>query len=392
MRDRKTQGEDRRARGAIGRAATIACSTLALTGFALAPAVAQAATADELASEAASLNQQLQQATQDYASAQAEVEGIQSSIDQNEEDVAALEAELPEKRARAAESIRTLYKFQQGTPGLIELILSSEDFNDFISTVTYIDAIHQRSTEQVTELATLSDELAQKRAELTSQRDEALQRQQTAEQALSSVRTAQASVQAQADELARQEEAERQAAVAEAQQAVDAAAGAAEASPDGTSSSDAAPSQATFTTSSGNTAAVEVPSAPSADNAAVSENTTTSEQDGWAARIDAYLAGSPLAGQGATFAAADARYGVDPRISPAISAVESSKGAVCFRPHNAWGWGSSSWSSWEEAIYAHVSGFASGYGSTMSMAVARKYCPPTAGEWYASVLAEMSRI
>lgn len=166
MRDRKTQGEGRRARGAIGRAATIACSTLALTGFALAPAVAQAATADELASEAASLNQQLQQATQDYASAQAEVEGIQSSIDQNEEDVAALEAELPEKRARAAESIRTLYKFQQGTPGLIELILSSEDFNDFISTVTYIDAIHQRSTEQVTELATLSDELAQKRAEL----------------------------------------------------------------------------------------------------------------------------------------------------------------------------------------------------------------------------------
>lgn len=389
MRDRKTQGEGGRARGSLRRAAAIACSTIALSGFALAPAIAQAATADELASEAASLNQQLQQATQDYESAQAEVDGIQAYIDQNESDIAALEAELPEKRAKAAESIRTLYKFQQDTPGLIELVLSSEDFNDFISTVNYIDAIHQRSTEQVTELADLADELAQKRAELTSQKDEAVQRQQAAEQALSSVRTAQASVQAQADELARQEEAERQAAVDEAQQAVDAASAAA--GSDDASSPDAAP-EATFTTSSGNTATVEVPSSPSTDNSAVSENTTSSEQDGWAARIDAYLAGSPLAGQGATFAAAAARYGVDPRISPAISTVESSKGAVCFRPHNAWGWGSSSWSSWEEAIYAHVSGFASGYGSTMSMAVAQKYCPPTASQWYASVVAEMNKI
>ena len=37
---------------------------------------------------------------------------------------------------------------------------------------------------------------------------------------------------------------------------------------------------------------------------------------------------------------------VDPRFSPAISAVESSKGLYCFRSHNAWGWGSSSWNTW----------------------------------------------
>ncbi|MFR9006856.1 MAG: hypothetical protein ACLVKA_10885, partial [Collinsella aerofaciens] len=82
----------------------------------------------------------------------------------------------------------------------------------------------------------------------------------------------------------------------------------------------------------------------------------------WAPRIDAYLAGSPLEGQGATFANAAWKYGVDPRFSPAISNTESSKGRHCFRPHNAWGWGNASWGSWEEAIDAHVSGLARGYG------------------------------
>ena len=82
----------------------------------------------------------------------------------------------------------------------------------------------------------------------------------------------------------------------------------------------------------------------------------------WTARIDAYLAGSPLAGQGRTFAEAAWNNGVDPRWSPAISNTESSKGAHCFAPYNAWGWGDSSWSSWEEAINAHVAGLAANYG------------------------------
>ena len=112
----------------------------------------------------------------------------------------------------------------------------------------------------------------------------------------------------------------------------------------------------------------------------------------WSARIDAYLAGSPLAGQGRTFAEAAYEYGCDPRLSPAISTVESSTGRVCFRPYNAWGWGNSSWNSWEEAIWAHVAGLASGYGGQLTYAGAQKYCPPNAAHWYSSVLANMERI
>lgn len=113
----------------------------------------------------------------------------------------------------------------------------------------------------------------------------------------------------------------------------------------------------------------------------------------WTERIDAYLSGSPLYGYGATFAEAAWEYGVDPRFSPAISNTESSKGAVCFRAYNAWGWmGDTAWSSWEESIYAHIAGLASGYGYTISEWAASKYCPPTWQDWYAKTLYQMTLI
>ncbi|MDJ1122544.1 hypothetical protein QJ043_05305 [Olsenella sp. YH-ols2217] len=114
--------------------------------------------------------------------------------------------------------------------------------------------------------------------------------------------------------------------------------------------------------------------------------------DEWGTRIDGYLAGSPLAGRGRTFAEAAWENGVDPRWSPAISNTESSKGACCFRPCNAWGWGGSGWSDWDTAINAHVAGLSSGYGYTISMTAANKYCPPTASHWYSTTLAQMQLI
>lgn len=112
----------------------------------------------------------------------------------------------------------------------------------------------------------------------------------------------------------------------------------------------------------------------------------------WTVRIDNYLAGSPLAGYGAVFANAAWENGVDPRFSPAISNTESSKGRNCFKYHNAWGWGQSSWGSWEEAINAHVAGLSAGYGHTISVSNAKKYCPPTYLDWYQKTLSQMQII
>ncbi len=112
----------------------------------------------------------------------------------------------------------------------------------------------------------------------------------------------------------------------------------------------------------------------------------------WTARIDAYLAGSPLAGHGADFAQAAWDNGVDPRWSPAISCTESSKGTHCYAPYNAWGWTGGGWSSWSSAIYAHVAGLAAGYGHTITYANAAKYCPPNTDHWYHTTLSEMAKI
>lgn len=113
----------------------------------------------------------------------------------------------------------------------------------------------------------------------------------------------------------------------------------------------------------------------------------------WGERINNYLAGSPLAGYGETFADAAFEYGVDPRVSPAISNTESTKGQNCFRSHNAWGWmGSTGWSDWTTAIYAHISGWASGYGYTVTLAAAKSYCPPTYQDWYSKTSYQMTLI
>ena len=83
---------------------------------------------------------------------------------------------------------------------------------------------------------------------------------------------------------------------------------------------------------------------------------------------------------------------MDPRWSPAISNTESSKGLYCSGSCNAWGWGGCSWGSWEEAIRDHVAGLARGYGYTISVEAAKKYCPPNWEHWYNATLAQMNMI
>ncbi|WP_455137418.1 coiled-coil domain-containing protein [Thermophilibacter sp.] len=357
-----THQRTRRSARPVVAGAVVAELLAALAG---APAVARA----DALSDLQQAQGELSQATSDYEAAQGRVDELQAQIDQNEAHLDELEAQLPDARERAAASMRTLYKMQQGSGGLIELLLSSEDFSQLIATIQYLDIIQADNAGALDELLSLQDELELTRVSLQSQMQEAEDERAAAQEALAQANAARASLQAQIEAQAAAEAAERQAAVEAAQQ-------------------DAGSS---FTTESGNQAQVEVP--VSEDPGTVD---TGSDKDAfvaeWSARIDAYLAGSPLAGQGATFAEAAWAYGVDPRFSPAIAQVESSKGRYCFLPHNAWGWGSSSWGSWEEAIWDHVAGLAAGYGGQLTYAGAQKYCPPNASSWYSTVLANMQMI
>lgn len=419
------------------------------TGFALVvlalllsvpTAHAEQSRAAQLQSQADALASRIEQTTSDYQSAVAEVERLEGEIAQNELRLAQIQSELPAQRSRAATSIRSLYKFQQSSNSLLDLILSSESFNDFITTVHYLDVMHERNVHEIDSLVQMQDESLRTQALLHTDRDAAVQKQHDAETALQEARDARSELQARANQIAAEEAQAREEAIAAAREAQEkASATASEPSPEEqkTPQQDQAqaqkqqepsqtqqqteqppastpeqtqaptpeqpqtpapePSQpeqgvATFTTSSGNTAVVQVPETPSVSTEPLVTNTTSQETGDWASRIDAYLEGTALEGYGQVFADAAATYGVDPRLSPAIATIESGTGEYCFLDHNAWGWGSESWDSWEEAINEQVSGLASGYDGTLTLEGAERYCPPNYQEWYSSVASEMDSI
>lgn len=372
------------------RIATTALLVASLVLTSTLPALAQPrqayAATEETEAEPDELQRRVEQSAADYDTAVARVDELERQIAENQQQIAEIEEDLPEQQERASDAMREQYKFQREAPGLLEVILGSGSLSDFLSSWDYFTHVQDRNYNEIERLSQMREELDATEQALSSARDEAVAQQSAAEQALADAQAAREEAQRRAaEEAARQAEeaarqAEQQAAQEEAQKAEQGGQGAQE----GQSQTEASGSQ---------TPAQEEPGIqpPSSDGADWSSDKASFVAQ-WAGRIDAYLAGSPLAGQGATFAAAAWDYGVDPRWSPAISNTESSKGLHCFLPYNAWGWGSYSWGSWEEAINAHVRGLARGYGYTISVEAAKKYCPPNWEHWYNATLAQMNMI
>lgn len=328
----------------------------------------------KLQAEADAYVAKINETTAHYQETEATVADLEAQIASGESRIAELESQLPVQREKTAASIRNMYLFQQSTGNFLGIILSANSFDDFLTAMRYLDVIQERNAKEVNALVSMIDEINETQALLIYERDEAAQKRTESLEALTQAREARAELQRRAEAAAQAEKEQREAAIRAALEAKTLNEG------------------ATFITRSGNSAIIEVADENGVSIEPLLENVTSAEIDVWAARIDAYLAGSPLAGYGAVFAKAAALYGVDPRLSPAISCIESSKGAICFLPHNAWGWGSSSWPDWETAIISHTQGLASGYGGMLTMEGAARYCPGTEQEWYSSVAAEMNSI
>ena len=360
----------------------------------------------------AELQEEVVRCSDEYDTILKHIDELQAEIDANEARIAEIEAILPEQRQRTSDSIRWQYRISRDAPGLIEMVLSAEDFYDMLATIQYLDIIQARNNSELQALIDLDAELTATREALAEDMALAEQERVAAEEALDAALAARDELQAAILAQEAAERAERERAIAEAQQHAGeeftTASG-------GTSTVEAPPSIDTGAT--GGKPAVEVtePSAPEPEDADPSEKAPESQdseaqdqsEDGgepedsgtvetepvvtsreyyvevWSGRIDNYLAGSPLEGYGYAFAEAAWDYGVDPRWSPAIAAVESSKGMYCFEPYNAWGWFAYLGGDWDSSIRAHVAGLASGYGYTLSYAAAARYCPP--GDlWYSA--------
>lgn len=327
----------------------------------------------------AELQSEVTRLSDEYDATVKHIEEIQAKIDANEARIAEIEAALPEQRQRTSDSIRWQYRVSRDAPGIIEMILSAEDFYDLLSTIQYLDIIQARNNTELQSLIDLDAELAETRRALAEDMALAEAEKAAAQEALDEAIAAREALQVVILVQEEAERAERERALAEAR----------------------AHEGETFTTASGQQATIEVPPSPdigatgggSSGTAPTDPAPITREYfvEVWSGRIDSYLAGSPLSGYGYAFAEAAWDYGVDPRWSPAISCIESSKGFYCFEPYNAWGWFAYLGSDWDTTIRAHVRGLANGYGYTLTWAAASRYCPP-GDAWYAACAAEMQYV
>lgn len=369
---------------------------LALLALLLASPIALAssrtswAITDEIEAKITEAQKQIENSAAAYEAAETRIAELTAQVEENGERIVQLETELPVQRERSDQAMVALYKMQREGYSLIDMVLSSENIIDFLNCVDYLSRTQEQNLETVRQLTAMEEELTDTREALDKALKEAEEQSRRAERSLAIAQEAREQAQREAQEQARKEREAQEA----ARKAAEAAAAEAAAAKEKPSSSEDEKNDSDESGKSDSSAAEsEQPpsSSPSNDGA----NWGSDKQafvNQWAGRIDGYLAGSALAGQGETFASAAWDYGVDPRWSPAISAVESSKGGSCFRSHNAWGWGSSSWGSWDEAIRAHVAGLARTYGYTLTENAAKKYCPSSWQHWYSRCADEMNAI
>lgn len=288
----------------------------------------------------------------------------------------AIAARIPEQQERSDKAAQNLYKIQQSRYGIVEMLLSAQTIDEFINNVDYLHDVTQSNVNEIKVANEMKAEAEQAQAGFDQVRAEAAAK-------VKKVRG-----QLEAEQAKRIAKAEDGIATAKEQAVSYRAASRRTTKKNGKKTTIVSRVEATDDTSS------------LADGADWSQTKEEFVEE-WAPRIDDYLEGSPLEGQGENFAKSAWKYCIDPRWSPAISNTESSKGAHCIRPHNAWGWGAADsnpyglaaeWKSWEEAIDAHAKGLSNGYGYTITKSGAATYCPYTWESWYNRTLSEMASI
>jgi hypothetical protein len=107
--------------------------------------------------------------------------------------------------------------------------------------------------------------------------------------------------------------------------------------------------------------------------------------------------GAPLANEADYIVIMANKFGIDYRLLPAISIIESSGGLKIYKPYNAWGWGGAkgiTFESWDHSIYIVSKGLARYYarGATTPEQMAPAYNPHTPNEWAAKVRMVMNQI
>ena len=265
----------------------------------------QISLADE---EADQLEAQVKSSADAYNDAILRQEELTAEIAELDARIAELEAKLPAQRERSDESIRALYKYEYDSSSILMMLLESKSVTDMLAIVDSYNWIIEYNTSEIQRAIQMESDLRNARQQLETDKADV---DKAAQDALTSLQEAR-----------------------EARERVAARAAAAQAAEQQANQNIINSSSATAEEKEAANAANSSASSVSSSNVGWSSNKSQFVNE-WAPRINAYLSGSPMSGTGVAYAAAAWDNGVDPRWAPAISYVESSKGAVCYRSHNA---------------------------------------------------------
>lgn len=343
-------------RGVILVLATLFALVIGLAGSGF----VQISNADE---ESAQLESQVRASADAYNNAISRQEHLAGEIAELDQRIAELEASLPAQRERSDESLRALYKYNSDTSSVLMMMLDSTSITDMLAIIDSYKWIIEYNTSEVEAAAQMEKELKAARESLANDKASA---DQAASDALASLHEAQAARERMAARAAEAQKADQDAVAAIL------------------SSASASDEEKRVASSAASSASVSNIGWSADKKQFVNQ---------WAPRIDSYLSGSPMAGTGKYYAAAAWDSGVDPRWAPAISYVESGKGASCYRSHNAWGYGGYSFDSWQEGINRIVGALGSSmYGGYLTREAASTYCPTNADHWYNTCAEQMAQI
>ncbi|MBQ9059278.1 MAG: hypothetical protein IJ125_08860 [Atopobiaceae bacterium] len=137
-----------------------------------------------------------------YEQVQLEIADLEDRFAQSELRAGELEIEIAGQKERTAAAIRSNYKLQQAQPGLIDLLLSADDFNDFISTFRYLESLSSANAREIDRLVALDHELDETLQSLENEQVQLHQREIDAAAALEEAQAAEASARARAIENA----------------------------------------------------------------------------------------------------------------------------------------------------------------------------------------------
>lgn len=176
----------------FGRACARFSLVAALSGSIVLAAVPAVPAYADLESELAEAKAELERLGQEYQSLQDALQNASNDLEVTKGEIEETQIELEQAQAILAENVANDYK--NGGDQILEVILGSNDFDDLISRVFYMDKVSEAQAEAIEDVRTLQDQLIEQQTDeqqmiddLQGQVDAAANNQSTAQALVNSL-------------------------------------------------------------------------------------------------------------------------------------------------------------------------------------------------------------